>query len=217
VLRLGPSLGIAATLAVAYAAIAAGPGAGGASQSVTMASRQPAVPGPHPASLFGTVGSDQRGEIVTIEAKNCGLSSFTEVASARTEAGGRWTLQYWPGVNTTLRARWKSAVSPSILLGQQAWVSLVRLANKSKFTVSVTGKFPVWRKRVLIQRRLGGSWKPLRTVVLTEQIAVGSTGGVITRASFRMSLPRGTRLRAVLPRSEARPCYYAGVSDTVRA
>lgn len=208
---------LVAAAAVAVAAIAAGPAGGGQSDGVTMASRQSAVSGTQPATLIGTVESGKADEIVTIEAKDCRQGSFTEVESARSDDGGRWSAEYWPGVNTTLRAKWKGAVSESIALGQRAWVTLAKLASRGKFTVRVTGKAPAWRKRVLIQRRRSGAWKTLRSIVLAEQFAAGLTGAVHTSAGFRMSLPRGTLLRAVLPLSQARPCYLAGVSATVRA
>lgn len=201
---------------VALAAVAAGSAAGGTSETVTLATRQAAVSEDQRATLFGTVDSGRAEEIVTIEAKNCGLSSFTEVRSARTEAGGSWSLEYWPGVNTTLRAKWKGAVSAPIALGQRAWVNFIRSPAKGRFYVAVGGKAPVWRKRVLIQRRRSGAWKTLRSVVLTEQHAFPGSGGVSTSARFTMSLPRGTQLRAVLPLSQARPCYLAGVSDPLR-
>lgn len=186
-------------------------------ESVTMASRQSAVVENQRATLFGTVDSGKAEEIVTIEAKNCGLRSFTEVASARTEAGGSWSLEHWPGVNTTLRAKWKGAVSAPISLGQRAWVNLIRRPTRGRFFVAVGGKAPVWRKRVLIQGRRSGAWKTLRSVVLTEQNSTPGFSSVSTSATFKMSLPRGTLVRAVLPISQARPCYLAGVSDPVRA
>jgi hypothetical protein len=77
--------------------------------------------------------------------------------------------------------------------------------------VSVGGKVSFWRKFVLLQRfdRPRGVWITLRRVVITEDH--GST------LEFRPRVPRGTLIRAVLPLSQARPCYIAGVSPTLRA
>ena len=66
-----------------------------------------------------------------------------------------------------------------------------------------------WRKRVLFQRldRRLGTWATVKKVVLTR-----STGGV----TFRAPVPKGSLVRAVLPLSEARPCYLAGYSPLLR-
>ena len=45
-------------------------------------------------------------------------------------------------------------------------------------------------------------------VVLTENTVRGT--------EFRLAVPKGRLLRAVLPRAQARPCYLAGVSRTLR-
>jgi hypothetical protein len=127
-----------------------------------------------------------------------------------------WRTDYWPGVNTTLRALWDNDISTTIPLGQQAWVQLQRLAS-GRFYVGVHGKRPVWRKHVLVQQRRSGAWKTIRTVVLTEQVALGQTGAVATYATFKPAVPRGTMIRAILPRSQARPCYLAGASEPRRA
>jgi hypothetical protein len=216
--------GLVATGAVAVAALAAiasGPAEGRPSDRVTMSARPAVVSEDRHATLFGSVDTGKADEIVTIEAKNCGQRSFTEVASGRTDDGGAWSVEYWPGVNTTLRAKWRGAVSEPITLGQRAWVRLAKTKRKDEFGVSVTGKAQVWRKRILFQRRQSGAWKTVKSVVLTKQFALGAgtvgSGLVATAATFRASVPRGTLVRAVLSISQARPCYLAGVSDPVRA
>ena len=60
---------------------------------------------------------------------------------------------------------------------------------------------------MIIQRRTG-SWKKVRTVVLS--------GGSRFGTPFKLSVPKGSQLRAVLPKSQAKPCFLAGVSPTIR-
>ena len=73
------------------------------------------------------------------------------------------------------------------------------------------GKVPFWRRFVLLQRleRGRGVWITIRRLVLTEH--PGET------SPFRPGVPRGTRIRAVFPLSQAKPCYLAGVSQERRA
>jgi hypothetical protein len=52
----------------------------------------------------------------------------------------------------------------------------------------------------------------MRSVVLTKSGYGGSAS-----ATFRAAVPKGTLIQAVLPRSQAPPCYLAGYSNLVRA
>jgi hypothetical protein len=201
--------------ALVFPAIAGG--AAAAIDSVTIAARSPVAVGGRPLTLFGTGAPGRAGEVVTIEAKPCGQPSYTGVASATTEAGGHWTTEYWPGINATVRARVANDVSAPISLGQRPWIRVISTAGKRKLHISVTGKAPVWRKRVLLQRRVAGRWRTVKHVVLTEQEGGAGIGAVVTSATFANRMPRGSLLRAVLPRSQARPCYLASTSEPYRA
>jgi hypothetical protein len=66
-----------------------------------------------------------------------------------------------------------------------------------------------WRKKVSIQQRKSGAWKTIKRVVLTMD-------GNLGRTYIKLSVPKGTLLRAVLPRSQAKPCFLPGISRTFR-
>jgi len=216
--------GLAAVLGVvlfAAFALVLQPSAGAKSTSlvveferVTLLAR-PTVLGPDDirTTLFGSVDNGRAGEIVTIQAKDCGQRFFTGVASATTRAGGTWTSEYIPAITTTLRAVWKESASAQVTVRLQARVSLFQRSPR-RFEVFVGGAF--WRKSVLIQRRQQGSWKTVRSVVLTDTYSQPGSRFATTGATFRASYSKGTQIRAVLPLSQARPCYLAGVSKTVR-
>jgi len=217
--------GLAAVLgAVFFAAVAfvLQPSAGAkstslviASQRVTIAARPPVLAGNQAATLYGSVDSGKAEEVVTIQAKDCGQRSFTGVASATTRSGGAWTADYWPRITTTLRAVWKGAASAPIMVRQHAFVALYHRSS-SRFEVFVSGKWSFWHKRVLLQRRDGGSWATVKSVLLTETGAQPGSSQAWASAEFKASIPKGSLVRAVLPLSQARPCYLAGVSATVR-
>jgi hypothetical protein len=65
---------------------------------------------------------------------------------------------------------------------------------------------------VLLQRfeRRRGVWITMRRHALTESFAQGYS------ARFRPRVPRGTQLRAVMPLSQARPCYLEGYGPIFR-
>lgn len=166
------------------------------------------------ASLFGSIGSGKTGELVTIEGKECGphTSFFREVAAARTDDGGGWSTQAFMRVTTVFRATWANAMSSEVTVRARAGVSLTRHSAR-RFEVGAGGVASFWRKRVFIQRydRRLGTWVRLKSVVLTKSGYAGSAS-----AMFRLSLPKGTLIQAVLPRSQAGPCYLAGYSSLVR-
>ena len=192
------------------------------SDEVTIVAR-PAIAsleGP-PIRLFGSLQNGRAGEVVTIQAKECGVSpqSFRDAAEAHTEEGGSWSLNFLPGANATLRAVWKNQVSAEVAVRQRPRVQLVRPPRSvRRFEVAVVAKAQFWRKRVSFQRfeRRLGRWTTIRSVVLTETGAAPGSPYVWSSAKFRASVPSGTLVRAVFPLSQARPCYLGAVSKLVR-
>jgi hypothetical protein len=201
--------------------IVVGAAVAGAVASVATASSEPVtILSRGPFTLYGSVPTDKADEIVTVQAKDCGAptATFRDVAEARTREGGSWSLEFSTGITSTLRAVWKGNVSSQIIVRQRANVRLLPLASRSGFTVTITGRTQFWRKRVLFQRfdRRLGTWKLVKAVVLTETGGFPGYGGAATWAEFRASLPKGTLVRAVFPRSQARPCYLAGYGPLLR-
>lgn len=192
-----------------------------ASERVTMVARPTVVGGEQKVTLFGSVDSRSANEIVTIQAKDCGSDapSFRDVAEARTREGGGWSTEFSPRINTTLRAVWSGEASAQVAVRRRAYV-LFRPAPWGRLWVSVGGKASFRGKRVLIQRfgRRLGTWSTVKSVVLTETGAYEpATGMLWSSAKFpRASLPKRALHRAVLPRSQARPCFLAGYSNTLR-
>jgi hypothetical protein len=167
------------------------------------------------ALLTGGVSSGREGERVTLQAKHCGLSSFSNLFVLITGPGGRWQYEYSAGVNTVLRVRWRGATSVPVTLRQAPLVQLDQTGVR-QFEVGVGSLGMMWRKRVEIQQRKGSRWVRVRSVVLTETYASTGSSGVWTDADFTLAVPPGTVLRAVLPAVQAKPCYLPSVSNAVR-
>ena len=182
---------------------------GGAPERVTIFSR--------PGVLFGSIDSRRPGEPVSIQAKDCGRRAFRVVSGTTTHAGGDWTMHFGPGINSTVRAVWRNHVSSPIAIRQPAFVTLNRRTGR-RVEVFVTAQRNLWRKRVRIQRydRRLSAWTNIRWVVLTDTYARPGSPFTSTVARLTLLVPEGTLVRAVLPSSEARPCYTAGVSRAVR-
>lgn len=209
------ALALAAVIALAASGAAASAD-GRPTASVTLSARPTTLTWSQSATLFGAVDSREAGQRVTIEVKSCPLTTFREVTVAETGDGGTFTLTYGVGVNTAVRAVWRSATSAPVELRKIPRLQLHRFAA-GKFQVGVSSNGTMWRKKVQFQHRAGGKWVTVKTVALTKTIEQGGGGSVWTEAEFSAKVPRGRLVRAVLPASQAKPCYLAGVSNTVRA
>jgi hypothetical protein len=166
-------------------------------------------------SLFGTARGAGVEDVVAIEARECGSEFFRTLLEVHVHLGGGWTTSMGAWVTTTFRATWKGAASPGVTIRKQAGVSLVRKRSGPGFVVGVTARRSFWLKRVEIQHRQSGGWRTVRTVQLTD--SARSSGLVsASEATFRLAVPSGTLLRAVLPAAQAKPCYVQSVSRVMR-
>jgi hypothetical protein len=183
------------------------------SQTAVSISARPTVSGlGETVWLSGRVGNGRAGEVVEIEAKDCGQDFYRGITGATTTEGGAWRTNIFPSINTSLRAVWKGDASAPVALQKRAIVQLHQRSAK-RFSVSVWGAnstTPFWRKRVLFQSfdRRVGAWRTLRQVVVTSSSSSGT--------EFSASVAKGTLVRAVIPLSQARPCWVAGYSRTFR-
>ena len=205
---LAAVVGAAAGLAAAASAEQA--------DGVTLSAR-PTEAGPEQGvTLFGTAAGARVGESVDIQAKDCGQATFHTAGGAHVTAGGDWQTDFFPGINTTLRAEWRGNLSREVTIRQRASVRLEpHPTNPKRFEVAIAAKASFWRKRVLFQR-LAGVWKTVKPVHLTESSAPPGATYVWSRAEFGTTLPRGTRVRVLLPQAAASPCYVSAASRLLR-
>jgi len=166
-------------------------------------------------TLSGLVSSGAGGEAVTLDGMQCGSTTFGRVASVSSATDGRWSSSVKPVVNTVYQATWKSAKSVQLTEKIQPRLSFRRV-RAHRFAVSVTAAQGFVGKRLVVQRRVGGKWKTLKRVRLSNaKPAVAPT--LISSVAFRVSVPRRTRLRVLLLQDQVGPCYAAAQSGVVRA
>jgi hypothetical protein len=167
------------------------------------------------ATLYGAAEGARHEDVVVIESKDCGSSFFRTFAELHPSPGGGWTTPAGTLITSTFRAVWKNATSAQVTIRQGANVQLARERSGSRFVVFVSAKRSFWRKRVQIERRASGKWRPVRQIVLTDSV---SSEGIVSfsEARFRLPVPKGSMLRAVLPAAKAKPCYVASTSKVLR-
>lgn len=175
--------------------------------------------------LYGSADTGRADEVVTIEAKDCGQSSFQGIAAVRTREGGGWSTEFVNpgvlnrGISASFRAVWNGSASTPVMVQARAQVQLRRRdGSSSKFTVFVSGRAQFWRRQIVIERfdRRIGSWKAIKKVALTQTASHRGSPSVSSYEDFSLAIPKGTLIRAFFPLSQARPCYLAGYSQLVR-
>ena len=207
---------VACCAALVVASPSVGAPDGGAQARISIFARPTVIGWAESALLYGTARGAGAQDIVRVDVKECGSARFRPFVEAHALAGGGWSTPVGVGVTATYRAVWRGRASAAVTIRQRANVVLERRRSGSGFVVSVSGMRSLWRKQVLVQRRQSGGWRTIRRVVLTD--SVSSSGRVsVSQANLRLSVAKGTPLRALLPGNQAAPCYVESVSRTVRA
>ena len=168
-------------------------------------------------TLYGSISAARPKQIVDLEARDCGQSTWRLVAHVETDVSGRWSWPYfYPGITASIRARWNGTVSTPVLVRDRVFVEL-RHRGDGDYAVSVRAKRSFQGRRVLFQRLdPARGWVTVRTVRLTKSGAPPGVSYVYSSARFRAVAPAGALVRAHVPLGEARPCYLGGRSNFLR-
>jgi hypothetical protein len=189
-----------------------------ASEPITIAAQPPDLLRNRLLTLYGSIPSDAPRQIVRLEARDCGQSSYREVARVETGAGGRWSWSYfYPGITASVRARWDGRASAPVRVRDRAYVELRQTGPSRTFSVSVRAKLPFAGRRVQFQRfDPARGWTTLKSVALAKRGVPAGTPYVYSTARFTAAVPPGSLVRAHFPLAQARPCYLAGRSNLLR-
>jgi plastocyanin len=184
---------------------------------VSLSAAPPTVAYGQSATLSGLVSSGASGETVTIDAMECGKTSFTKIGTATSTANGAWTSTTKPVVNTIYRASWKNTKSVQLSEKVGPVVSLKRVRAR-RFSTSVTAAQSFVGKYVVLQRyvRARRAWKTVKRVTL-RRVKPGTAPTMLSSAGFGARVAKGIRLRALLTQAQAGVCYAPARSRTIKA
>lgn len=163
--------------------------------------------------VSGILTPARADEYVAVQGKECGVPGafFRSLWGASTNEGGGWEARFFLRTKTVLRAVSGTDVSPTLTVQVRAPVHLAPMPGKpGRFRVTAWGgAFNGRGLRVLIQRFEASArkWRTSLSLVLDDGAS---------RKNFRIPVPKGTTVRAVLPLSQAQPCYLAGYSKLIR-
>ena len=201
-----------ATLRVAMSVNAAGRGFLGAASdafryrgrplSVSALASASSIVFGRPLVLSGRVSSMKSGQRVTVIARSYGSSTVHRVRVV-SRAGGYWSAQVAPSIQTTYEANWDGITSAAVGVTVHPAVSVVVLSGwRLRASVLPGGVFV--GRRVELQHTTSGGWK-----TITQLRLVGSHG----QAVFTIPTPyRGALLRVAMSVNEAGAGYLGSTS-----
>jgi hypothetical protein len=201
----------------AAAALTAGAAAATLATTLTLTATPTSVAYGKAVTLNGALSPAKANQTVKVAATECGQKASKTVASVKTNATGAYTSAVTPIVNTTYQASQKTVKSPTVAVSVSPAVKLTRV-RRGSYTVSVTSALDLKGKAVLFQRysKLRKRWVQVKRVVLTTTTA-GTKPTMVSSASFAAKVAKGVRVRTVLSKAQAAPCYVAATSNSVRA
>ena len=87
--------------------------------------------------VVGDISSGAEGEYVVVKGKECGIPGafFRGLGGATTLPGGRYEASVPIRTKTTLRAEWKEATSPTVVVNKRAYIRLTK--EQDGFRVAV--------------------------------------------------------------------------------
>ena len=172
-------------------------------------------------TISGTLSTGQNQK-VEILAKACDATAMKTIATVTTGAGGVFTYQTQPTINTSYQARvgsggtaLTSALSP---VSSRPLVTLRRNAAH-RFTAQLTAGQSFVGKAVLFQRWIQRKhhWQTVKTVFFGSRHAASTplSSSTVSAVTFGARLRSGLKVRAVLPSGQAGPCYIAASSAAI--
>lgn len=168
-------------------------------------------------TLSGVLSTQKANQTITIQAQECGKTIFANAGNAKAAANGAYSMALVPTGLTVYQAKWKSTTSGKVTIEVSPLVQLARVAAGS-FTAKVTAGLDLKGKWVLFQRfsKLRKRWVQVKKVVLSTSAPGTAKPTVISSAAFKAKVARRTRLRLLLSKSQAAPCYLSASSNIVR-
>jgi hypothetical protein len=196
--------------ALATAAAAAAP-------TLTLTSSATVVAYGKPLTLSGQLSGGKPSQTVGIDGTVCGTSRSAKVASAKTTATGAYSAAVTPTAGTTYQATYKNVKSAAVAIAVRPVLALSK--SGTTWTAKVTAGQALTGKAVLFQRyvRLRKRWKQVKRVLLTATTPGPAKPTVVSSATFKAKLARGTRVRLAISTAQAAPCYVAATGPSLRA
>lgn len=178
-------------------------------KTVTLSASKPVVVYGHAVTLSGKITPPATNQKVDIFAQPFGLSTMSAFSSTSTTNGGQWSLDVKPTIETMYQAHFNTEVSSMVDVKVRPALTLT--------LVSMRGHVGTFSTTALGARAFAGKFVNVQRVtsfgsVNVKRVFLDTT----SKALFRVRLSHNrSRLRVVLPTSQAAPGYIAGFSNVL--
>jgi hypothetical protein len=189
--------------------VATSAGTAARSKAVTIKVSQPVVVYGASVTLSGKVSMPQSGQKVDVLAQPVGTTSLSTLATVDTTAGGQWTFAVKPTIQTMYEAKWKGETSSTVD---------VKVRPAIKLTLdSISGRIGTFTTTATAARSFAGKFVLVQRLTSTIPVTVKKvTLNSSSSATFHVRLHHGhSRLRVVMPTSQAAPGYITGFSNVL--
>jgi hypothetical protein len=161
----------------------------------------------------GVISPRAGAQYVAVTQRKCGLNFATSVAGASTRWNGFWevTSTVRSDSSATYWARWKGRLSKPVTMRPQMGIRLSKVSAK-RYHVTVNTRDAQQKmagRFVELQRLARGSWIRIRRARLAAE--AGLLGTFSATFSVRT---RGLKMRVVVPKNSAAPCFKSTISQT---
>jgi hypothetical protein len=207
---------ITATLTV-IAAAALASAASAASPPLTLASSAPTVVYGKSVTLSGVLTPPKANQQITVQALACGTTKSVALARVKTAANGSYSTTASPAVATSYQASQKATQSAPVMVNVKPIVAIKRV-KRGSFTATVAAGTDLKGKTLLFQRyaTVRKRWVQVKKVTLTTSVPGPAKPTVIASAPFKAKVARRARVRLVISKAQAAPCYVTATSNVVR-
>src|SRR5262249_24470986 len=178
-------------------------------RTVTISASRPVVVFGHTVTLSGKINPPATNKKVDICAQPFGLSTMSAFSSTDTTNGGQWSLDVKPTIETMYQAHFNTEVSSTVDVKVRPALPLT--------LVRMHGRVGTFSTTALAARAFAGKFVNVQRVTSfgtanVKRVFLGTT----SQATFKVRWShKRTRLRVVLPTSQAAPGYIAGFSNVL--
>ncbi len=168
--------------------------------------------------LNGKIPVARGGQKVIVRAHTCRFTKAVPVRTLKTGKNGSFSFRIGPTLRTVYSVAWGKRLSRRVTVGVAPQVNL-RKAGVGAYGISVAagGGSSFEGMQALLQRAVGHKWRTVAAVTLKLTSSPTALTAVSSgTARLQAPLPRHSALRAVFPLAEAKPCYRAGISSTLK-
>jgi hypothetical protein len=197
------------TAGVAALFVAASMATADPNKSVTISASKPIVVYGHTVTLSGKTTPPATNQKVDIFAQPFGLSTMSAFSSTDTTNGGQWSLDVKPTIETLYQARVNTETSSTVGVKVRPAITLT--------LVRMRGRIGTFSTTALAARAFAGKFVNVQRITSFGSVNVKRvTLDSMSKATFKVRLSHmRTRLRVVMPTSQAAPGYIAGFSNVL--